>query len=97
MPYFFVSAFMLESQNSDYSDFWTMLLIQKDFWCQDWKGFFADHSLHILEKLFTVSLKRVFAGAKMNIPDDMDIKILFIHLLVHQLLILFNANRLGLN
>ncbi len=33
------------------------------------------HSLHILEKLLTVSLKRFFVGAKMNIPVDIDIKI----------------------
>ncbi|KAI8892808.1 hypothetical protein BC833DRAFT_625470, partial [Globomyces pollinis-pini] len=80
IPYFFVSSFILESEPTNYSSFWRTLLIEKDFWCQDWKVFNRNYVAFRLS-LFsylgetTVSLKELFAGAKMNIPVDIEIKI----------------------
>ena len=80
IPYFFVSSFLLTSKTTNYSKFWTTLLIEKDFWWQDWEVFNRNYNAFRLS-LFaylgetTVSLKKFFAGAKMNIPVDIDIKI----------------------
>ena len=57
-----------------------MLLIEKDFWWQDWEVFNRNYiafRLSLFEYLgeTTVSLKEFFAGAKMNVPVNIDIKI----------------------
>ena len=80
IPYFFVSSFLLTSNTTNYSKFWTTLLIEKDFWWQDWEVFNRNYiafrlSLFAYLGETTVSLKKFFAGAKMNIPIDIDIKI----------------------
>ena len=77
MPYFFVCS-VLEATN--YSKFWIDLLIGEgtDFWWQDWEVF--NHiafrlSLFAYLNVPTVSLKKFFSAAKMNIPVDILIKI----------------------
>ena len=81
MPYFFVCSFLLsETIITEYSKFWTRLLIQKDFWWQDWEIFNRNYiafrlSLYAYLGVTKVSLKEFFSGAKMNIPADIDIKI----------------------
>ena len=80
MPYFFVCTFMLQSGSTNYSKFWRDLLIQESFWCQDWELFNWNYiafrlSLYAYLGTHTVSLKEFFAGAKKNIPDDIQIKI----------------------
>ncbi len=80
IPYFFVSTFMLQGKNTKYTRFWTTLLIQKNFWWQDWEVFNRNYitfrlSLFAYLGETSVSLKDFFAGSKMNIPEDIDIKI----------------------
>jgi hypothetical protein len=81
IPYFFVNAFLSKIYLNAFSKFWSdVLLIQKDFWWQDWEIFNWNYvafrlSLYAYLKVPTVSLKEFFSGAKMNIPDDIEIKI----------------------
>jgi len=78
MPYFFVCTFMRYSDN--FSNFWKIILLERDFWWQDWEVFNRDYislrlSLYSYLNYTTISLKDFFSGAKMNIPADIEIKI----------------------
>lgn len=69
---------MLQSNTTNFSKFWTILLIENDF--QVWEVFNRNYiafrlSLFAYLGETTVSLKEFFAGAKINIPVDIDIKI----------------------
>jgi hypothetical protein len=81
ISHFFVCCFLYKSKHkTDLAEFWRILLIEKDFWWQDWEVFNRNYiafrlSLFAYLGETTVSLKDFFAGAKMNIPVDIDIKI----------------------
>ena len=81
MPYFFACSFILGSETTEYSKFWSTLLLEKrNFLWQDWELFNRNYIAFRLS-LFaylgekTIPLKKFFAGAKMNIPVDIDINI----------------------
>ena len=81
IPYFFVSVFLSKSKTTSFTRFWRDLFIRaNDFWWQDWEVFNRNYiafrlSLYAYLKIPTVPLKNFFAGAKMNIPVDVIIKI----------------------
>jgi hypothetical protein len=83
ISHFFVCCFLSKSNyKTALTVFWRKLLIGEgdDFWWQDWKVFNWNY-MALRLSLFAylgetiVSLKEFFAGAKMNIPVDIDIKI----------------------
>jgi hypothetical protein len=81
IPYFFVSTFLENSVSTlPYSKFWKDLLIEDDFWWQDWEIFNRDYipfrfSLYQYLKMSTVFLQDFFAGAKMNLSTKINIQI----------------------
>jgi hypothetical protein len=80
ISYFFVCCFLSKSKITPVSLFWRDLLIERDFWWQDWEVFNRDYiafrlSLFAYLGKTKVPLKEFFAGAKMNIPVDIDINI----------------------
>ena len=83
ISHFFVCCFLSKNKyKTALTIFWRKLLIGEgdDFWWQDWEVFNWNYisfrlSLFAYLGVTTVSLKKFFAGARMNIPIDIDIQI----------------------
>ena len=83
IPHFFVCTFLsMYKAHSLLAVLWRKLLIGEgdDFWWQDWEVFNRNYvafrlSLFAYLGYSTASLTKFFAGAKMNIPADIELKI----------------------
>jgi hypothetical protein len=80
MSYFLICCYLIASSTIPYARFWTDVLISKDFWWQDWEGFNKNYiafrfSLYAYLEFTAIPLQTFFAGAKMNVPDELMIKI----------------------
>jgi hypothetical protein len=81
ISHLFVCCFLSQSKyKTAITKLWTSLLIEKDFWWQDWEVFnwnYISFRLSLFAYLgeTSVSLKKFFAGAKLNIPVNIYIKI----------------------
>ena len=80
IPFIFIYCFLKSSPDKEYSRFWSHLLISKKLSCQSWEEFNCDYMafrLSLFSKLgiTTTPLSKFLAGAKMNIPADIILKI----------------------
>jgi hypothetical protein len=81
VPFVFVYCYVNHSTHASHiSKFWYQILISRDFWWQDWEIFNRDYiafrlSLFAFLKRPTIPLSEFFAGAKMNLPVDHNVKI----------------------
>ena len=80
IPLIFIMCFLQSSPETEYSKFWSYLLICKKMHWQTWEEFnwyYMAFRLSLFSKLemTSISLSVFLSGAKMNIPNDIILKI----------------------
>jgi hypothetical protein len=80
IPYIFVCCFLLKSTTTHYTKFWKDVLLNQDFWWQDWEVFNRNYlafrlSLYSYLGYSTVLLSQFLSGAKLSIPVDITLSV----------------------
>lgn len=79
-PLIFVMCYLYSSPDNEYSKFWSFLLMSRKMYWQSWEEFnclYMAFRISLFSKLgiSTISLSEFLSGAKMNIPEEIILKI----------------------
>lgn len=80
IPFIFVICFLHSSSQNEYSKFWSLSLISRKMYWQNWEEFNSSYmafrlSLFSKLEITTIPLAEFLSGAQMNIPYDVVIRI----------------------